>query len=373
LISPKPHHVAKATQFKDAIDDWQYLDNNDYFTLQEFVLWYGTAAKLKSDIWLNDNLQLSMEMMLCSEVDSDLTSIPKHQCRSITTLCCIIKQMVVRNQEARDALKNYFKNFDITKFLGKNVPMACLHLKAVAQALGENDLPTNVVRTVLKGFAKSSTKSFNDFCASQIALGLGSFYQTLMKNTSLQQQLNDVLSDLDTFYLDFVGGKLWAGVTSPPQESAFHTGANDKDEIRNAQAMSAMKNIPWEEWVKLYAKCHHCGKNHIRPHCPKYLQQIKSGEIKHLAKHVCPSPCGLPIACPPNNCAVPWRNLLKDPKAKEFLSAFQALFTNDDINGSNNDEGKSNLDLEGSSVDQTDQDAEDDVHAFLSLDGSLIY
>ncbi len=40
--------------------------------------------------------------------------------------------MVVRNQEARDALETYFKTFDITKFPGKNVPTACLRLKAVA-------------------------------------------------------------------------------------------------------------------------------------------------------------------------------------------------------------------------------------------------
>jgi hypothetical protein len=59
--------------------------------------------------------------------------------------------MVVRNQEARDALETYFKTFDITKFPGKNVPTACLCLKAVARALGENDLPTNLVRKVLEG------------------------------------------------------------------------------------------------------------------------------------------------------------------------------------------------------------------------------
>jgi hypothetical protein len=34
----KPHRVAKATQFKDAIEDWQSLDDNNYFTWQEFLL-----------------------------------------------------------------------------------------------------------------------------------------------------------------------------------------------------------------------------------------------------------------------------------------------------------------------------------------------
>jgi hypothetical protein len=115
-----------------------------------------------------------------------------------------------------------------------------------------------LVRKVLEGFAKSSTKSFNKFCTSQIALCRGSFYQTLMKNTSLQNQLNDVLNDLKTSYLDLVGGKLWAGITSSSQGSAFIAGSGYKDEVEHAQAMAAMKNMPWDEWVKLYAKCHHC-------------------------------------------------------------------------------------------------------------------
>jgi len=43
---------------------------------------------------------------------------------------------------------------------------------------------------------------------------------------------------------------------------------------------TAIKTLPWEEWVKLYATCHHSGeKGHIHPVCPKYLAAVKSGEI----------------------------------------------------------------------------------------------
>jgi hypothetical protein len=181
----KPHHVAKAIRFNDAIEDWHELSDADYFAWQEFVLGHGTDIKLESDNWLDNVLHLSMETTLCSEIKSDLNSIPKHQHGSVTTLCCIIKRMVVHNQEAQDALKNYIKTFDITKFPGENVPIACLHLKAAACDLGERNLPTNAVRRVLEGFVKSSTSSFNKFCTSQIALLCGSFYDKLMSNNSL--------------------------------------------------------------------------------------------------------------------------------------------------------------------------------------------
>ena len=34
----KPHHVAKAIRFNDAIEDWHELSDADYFAWQEFVL-----------------------------------------------------------------------------------------------------------------------------------------------------------------------------------------------------------------------------------------------------------------------------------------------------------------------------------------------
>jgi hypothetical protein len=107
---------------------------------------------------------------------------------------------------------------------------------------------------ILKALQKSLTNSFNAFCASQIALHSGSFYCNLMQSTSLQQQLHNVLNGLKSTYLDLVGGKLWASVTAPPR------GIANDDEIAQAPAMAAMKNLPWDEWVKKYAKCHHCSE-----------------------------------------------------------------------------------------------------------------
>jgi hypothetical protein len=156
--------------------------------------------------------------------------------------------MVIKNQEAKNALEYYTRAFDITKFPGKNVPTACLHLKAIAGALGDNDLPTNTIRKVLKGFAKSSTTSFNDFRSSQIALRRGSFYMNLMRGTSLQSQLNDLLNDLKVTYLDLVGGQLWSGVTATPHTSSFLAGNFDDDaKFKDTQAMAAKINLPWDE------------------------------------------------------------------------------------------------------------------------------
>jgi hypothetical protein len=136
-----------------------------------------------------------------------MSGFPKNKQGAITMLRCIIKRIVVKTQEAKDALESNIKDFDIMKFPSENVPSACLQLKAVAKALGNKDLPSNVIRKVLEGFAKSLTKDFNDVCSSQIAMRCTSFYKEVMKNTSLQIQLVDVLNDLENTYLELVGGK----------------------------------------------------------------------------------------------------------------------------------------------------------------------
>jgi hypothetical protein len=364
----KPQQVAKANNFKDAIVDWRDLQDADYFAWQEFVLRNSTEVEIESDNWLDEVLTLSMDKTLRAEVDSDIISIPKHQGGAITTLCCIIKRMVVRNQEARDALGNYIKDFDITKFPSENVPIACLRLKAVARALGTKDLPTNTIRRVLEGFGKSSTTSFNEFCSSQISLRRGSFYEKIMQSSSLQMQLNEVLNDLEATYLDLVGGKLWAGVNASPTKAAFVGDKSIDDELNEARALALQNKLPFAEWEKLYAECHECGKKgHIRPNCPIYLEKVRSGQVKPPFKKGGPrKPLGPPK--PPLGPPKPRRDFSKDPKAKAFwVAAFNAMFGEDDDDETHDVPCAE----ENDAADNTNKNEDEDMRSFLSLAGSL--
>jgi hypothetical protein len=89
----QPYQVAKAVLLKDAIDDWQDLDDTDYFNWQEFILRNGTNVELKSDNWLDNSLLMSLEKTLWAEVESDLCSLSLSRRGSLTNLCCIIKQI----------------------------------------------------------------------------------------------------------------------------------------------------------------------------------------------------------------------------------------------------------------------------------------
>jgi hypothetical protein len=58
---------------------------------------------------------------------------------------------------------------------------------------------------------------------------------------------------------------------------------------------------------------------------------------------------------------------MKEPKAKAFLLTFQALFTNDENN--DEEEYESNVNQDGDA--DNEQEADNDMWAFLSLAGSL--
>ncbi len=56
-----------------------------------------------------------------------------------------------------------------------------------------------------------------------------------MSNNSLQTQLNYVMNDLESTYLDLVGGKLWAVDNASPTKSSFIAGSTNDAEIKDAK------------------------------------------------------------------------------------------------------------------------------------------
>jgi len=45
----------KTSKTRNAIEDWQQLEDKDYHEWQEFILTYGAATELESNNWLEDS------------------------------------------------------------------------------------------------------------------------------------------------------------------------------------------------------------------------------------------------------------------------------------------------------------------------------
>ncbi len=167
-----------------------------------------------------------------------------------------------------DALEDYVKTFDIRNFPGKNVPTACLKLKAVINVLGDKT-PSNAICTILEGLAHASTDTFTDVCKSKIAMCSDSIYASLLAKVPLYSQVSSTLDDLEWKYQQLTTAKKWEGVghvgMDNHNKSTFNAIANPEDE---AQSYAAYVNnkanlLKFNEWAKLQT-CHHCeNKGHI--------------------------------------------------------------------------------------------------------------
>ncbi len=136
-----------------------------------------------------------MEVILCAEVESDLQSLPDNHHGTVIMLRFIMMHFTNCNQEAWDALEDYVKTFDICNFPGKNVPTACLKLKAVINFLG-NKTPSNAVCIILEGFAHASTDTFLNVCMGKIAMRSDSIFASLLAKVPLHSQVTSTLDDI---------------------------------------------------------------------------------------------------------------------------------------------------------------------------------
>ena len=271
--------IKKATVWTNILTDYSLVDERAIYRWQEFVLTFGSSSDVESDNWMEDTLRLSMDPTLKAEVLSDLEELEELQRGAISIFYLITKRMVIRNQEAKDAMLEWFNTFDIRNYDNQDVSGASLRIKAISRALGSSNLPTNAVRRILDGFSHATNETFKNLCSTSSAMLSSSLYTHGMRTKSVATQLHTVLDDLVAKYLELLGGKKWEGIghESSAFKAAFTTvigGQTPTDifeQYEEARILAAQgnKKLPFAEWVKT-AVCHLCGESgHIKPDCPK--------------------------------------------------------------------------------------------------------
>jgi hypothetical protein len=201
-----PASNTSSTKLLHAINNFNRLEDHQYSAWQEFILHHGTDVEIKSNDWLKGTLFQSMEVTLRAEVESDLQGLPVNHSGAVTMLCFIINCLIICNQEVWDALEDYVRIFDICNFPGKNVPTACLKLKAIINVLGDKT-PSNAVCTILGGFTHASTDTSMDVCKSKIAMHSNSIYTSLLAKVPLHSQVSLTLDNLEQKYQQLIPAK----------------------------------------------------------------------------------------------------------------------------------------------------------------------
>ena len=290
------HSIPINATFTNSILDHTKVTDVECYQWQEFLRRQGQTEDRTSDHWMEEKLWRSMSTTLLKEVRSDFKRLPKIQQGAVSLVRIIINRMVQDSQDSRRALEEYIKSFSVRNFPGEDVTMACLRLRAVANALGRDRLPADIVQRVLDGFSHASTPAFQHLCHTQVAMMSSSLIRNAIRREPLYTQLDNVLHDLEVRFMELRSGQNWLGVghgtTNTSAFTAFHdasssdsdddkTAGDDISEYRIYKASSGNKSLPFDEWVR-DKTCRHCGeKGHIQgEHCPTYVRDVFAGRIQ---------------------------------------------------------------------------------------------
>jgi hypothetical protein len=366
--------VTTSPSLVNSILNWKNLQDDDCYRWQQFLDLYGSTVDIKSDQWMEEFLRASMEKTLKDEVISNFDELPKDSCGTVSLFCCMVNRMATKNEESRRNLEQWLQDFNLASFSEENVTKACLRIKAVVNAIGRDRLPLDVVTRVLNGMSTASTDEFCQVCHTQIAMMNNSVLKTMMKVTSLHKQLVSILSDLEVKYLELLGAKKWKGVgmNIKHEVSAFTNQAFTCNEYP-AYVVDAGKNaLPFLEWVKT-AKCHHCGKTgHIRPMCPQYLDDIKTGKVVRPPFRCSCLPCRSPGKGPKGSneppggaTKAPFKD--KNHKICALLSKMSNLLESSDGESDEDQENDNNADADNQTNDADDEVKDASSAFFFSL------
>ena len=91
----------------------------------------ASAVDVESMEWCREFLENSMDAELKAQVNDDMDDLEIGERGPITIYKSMTSHMVASNQESRDALEEFIRNFSILKYDGENVTNGVMHCKAV--------------------------------------------------------------------------------------------------------------------------------------------------------------------------------------------------------------------------------------------------
>ena len=341
------HSIPINAIFTNSILDHTKVTDDACFQWQEFLRRQGQSEDRTSDHWMEEKLWKSMSPTLLKEVRSDFKRLPQIQQGAVSLVRIIINRMVQDSQDSRRALEEYIKSFSIRNFPGEDVTMACLRLRAVANALGRDRLPADIVQRVLDGFSQASTPAFQHLCHTQVAMMSSSLIRNAIRSDPLYTRLDNIMHDLEVRFMELRSGQNWLGVGHGTNNSsvfaAHHDNGSDSDDDDGTESQYGLykaslgkKALPFDEWVRDKI-CRHCGeKGHIQgEHCPTYVRDILAGRIQLPAPKHRAGNRGRP---PPHRKPKPTRGLDKSDKSvKRFFQAILDAMSDDDGDDSSPD------------------------------------
>ena len=163
--------IEPGTKFINILEKWDGVDLKECARWTLFMNGMASDEDIESDTWAQVIMSKSMDDDLLGSVMDEFDRLEEEEQSAVTMFKIMIDIMVIRNQEALDALQTFIKDFDIRAYDGQNVSKAASHLKAVLRALGK-DIPANAARSIVNGMAMLIIRSSKTFVQHPVPTSL---------------------------------------------------------------------------------------------------------------------------------------------------------------------------------------------------------
>ena len=315
------------------IRDWSKIKFEKICNWQHYLSNFASDEDNDSNEFCLEIIEKSTDPSLLAQVKADYNKLSEPQRGAATLFKLLISKVIVKSHSAKEALHNYLLLFDITTFVGENVSVAAQKIKAVAEALGPRDLPTNVIKPLLEGFSKASCPTFVSFCstlsATQRAVPYWDAGNVDALPTSAMQDIYDMLSKVEGTYLDLTSTGQWTGAKAEGK-SLFPAQATPPTSPSVPTSDAPTPRPPWQRNVS----CRYCKKRgHLERECRKKAYAEKKKNDLKRQKHDVKTPKSTPTQ----------KDRLKQAY-KAMLAAFDSEESEEESHKSSDNESNHNSD-----------------------------
>ena len=258
-----PRVVANAPKI-DLLSHYKSMTSEQVFAYQKFVKVHLSRADTESSAWIYDKLTASVEPNLLVQLKQTLGRRPEAEQGGISLFYLVITALDNNDYQNKKLITDYLSDLKLSDVKDEDVSVFASRFKAAAHALRLQDVPSDLIETLLKNVRECKNEDF-----AEIVRALsGSYHSTDHPddNAARLEMMEFLCNKLVAKYRAFVKAKDWPASST---SSSGLTGGFKAEEDRDSSSLHrdgfVQPRPEWQAWWDS-CTCKHCGK----PHPTKY-------------------------------------------------------------------------------------------------------
>ena len=259
-----PHAVARAPKI-DLLTEYKKAKPSQVFAYQRLLKEHYPRPDTESSKWAYDKLTASVESRLLVQLKQTLGRRPEPEQGGVSLFYLIAIALDDNDYQNKKLVTDYLSDLKLSSIPGEDVSVFASRFKAAAHSLRKQDVPSDLIETLLKNVRECQTEEF-----AEIARALNGSYHAgdhEDDNAARLELMEFLCGKMVTKYRAMVKAKQWvATASSSLTAGGFKASTTDTSlETPRHQEGLAQPNPEWQAWWDRCV-CDICGN----PHPTKY-------------------------------------------------------------------------------------------------------